>query len=189
MPMEVVIVAHDSAWTDMFHSESQLILTAFRQNAIAAHHIGSTAITAIVAKPVIDMLVVAADIKAVDGHNVEMETIGYEAMGEFGIPFRRYFRKDNDAGVRTHHVHVFEQGNEQISRHLGFRDFMNAHPDWATRYSDLKLDLAAKYPNAMNLYIEGKDSFIKHVDQLAAAWRQGANGEPTVAPKPPSVRF
>ncbi|MCA9123909.1 MAG: GrpB family protein [Planctomycetaceae bacterium] len=168
MPMEVLVLPYDPAWADMFHAESQLILSALGENSIAAHHIGSTAIPGVVAKPVIDMLIVVADIEAVDRCSENMEAIGYEVMGEFGIPSRRYFRKDNDTGKRTHHVHVFADGSNHIVRHLAFRDFMKAHPEWATRYSDLKLKLVAANPDSIERYMEGKDGFIKQVDQLAA---------------------
>ena len=136
------------------------------------HHIGSTAIPRILAKHVIDILVVVANINFVDIQSAELETLGYETMGEFGIPARRYFRKDDDADMRTHHVHAFEQGNNQIERHLAFRDFMSAHPDWAAQYSELKRKLVAMYPASMESYIEGKNDFIKHMDRLATAWRR-----------------
>lgn len=170
MAMEVLVLPHDPAWRDMFLAESRLILSALGQNALAAHHIGSTAIPSIVAKPVIDMLVVVKDIDAVDTRKREMESLGYEALGEFGIPCRRYFRKDSSVGKRTHHVHVFAQGSEQITRHLAFRDFMNAHPDWAARYSDLKRDLVARFPDSIERYMDGKDAFIKAIDRLADTW-------------------
>ncbi len=179
IPMEVIVLPHDPSWVDMFSIESRLILSAFGANAIAAHHIGSTAIPAIVAKPVVDMLIVVNDIEVVDACNVEMEKLGYEAMGEFGIPSRRYFRKDNDTGKRTYHVHVFAQGSKQVDRHLAFRDFMNAHPDWAGRYSDLKCELVAKHPNSIEAYVDGKNDFIKQVDAMAETWRFELTGEQT----------
>lgn len=171
MTAEVIIRPHDSAWLDKFVAESQLIMAAMGENVIAVHHIGSTAIPRILAKPVIDMLVVVTDINLVSMQSVGMEKLGYETMGEFGISGRRYFRKDDGQGTRTHHVHVFEQGNSHIERHLAFRDFLIFHPDWAAQYSELKRDLAAKHPNSMESYIEGKNGFIQQVDQLAAAWR------------------
>lgn len=42
-----------------------------------------------------------------------MIALGYEAMGEFGIPGRRYFRKTTSFGVRTHHVHNLSSGSEK----------------------------------------------------------------------------
>ncbi|MCA9085844.1 MAG: GrpB family protein, partial [Planctomycetaceae bacterium] len=77
---------------------------------------------------------------------------------------------DSSVGKRTHHVHVFAQGSEQITRHLAFRDFMNAHPDWAARYSDLKRDLVAQFPDSIERYMDGKDAFIKAIDRLADTW-------------------
>jgi len=74
--------------------------------------IGSTAIPGIYAKPIIDLLVEVKDIIKVDEQSSAMESLGYEVMGEFGIPDRRYFRKDSQEGVRTHHIHTFEVGSE-----------------------------------------------------------------------------
>ena len=104
MPTEVVLVPHDATWNTQFLAESKLLLAAMGDNAIAAHPIGSTAIPAIFAKPVIDVLIVVAAIATVDGRAAEMQTMGYQAMGEFGIAGRRYFRKDDDTGTRTHQV-------------------------------------------------------------------------------------
>ncbi len=155
----------------MYQAESQFILAALGKNARCSHHIGSTAIPSIVAKPVIDILIVVAELERVDECNSAMEKLGYEAMGEYGIPFRRYFRKENSAGNRTHHVHIFPEGNGQVDRHLAFRDFMNLHPEWALRYSNLKRNLVARYPDSIDQYMNGKQEFIKRVDELAAAWK------------------
>jgi GrpB-like predicted nucleotidyltransferase (UPF0157 family) len=172
MPIEVVVLPHDLKWKDKFEAESALVLAALGGNATTAHHIGSTAIPAIVAKPVIDMLIVVREINRVDTCNSEMERLGYQAKGEFGIPTRRYFRKDNDMGKRTFHVHVYAHGNPQVKRHLAFRDFLRAHPPWAEKYSALKLSLAEKHPESGELYQNGKSDFIATIDRLAEDWSQ-----------------
>ncbi|MGB6017650.1 MAG: GrpB family protein [Nodosilinea sp.] len=97
--------------------------------------------------------------------------LGYEAMGEFGLSGRRYFRKDNAKGDRTHHVHAFQAGSSEIDRHLAFRDFMITHPDCAQQYSDLKRALAAQYPEDIDSYMDGKDEFVKSMEQRALQWR------------------
>lgn len=63
---------------------------------------------------------------------------------------------------------MFEQGSEQIGRHLAFRDFMNAQPVESGKYSDLKRKLAAEHPQDIDAYIDGKDEFIKEIDRRAA---------------------
>jgi len=97
-----------------------------------------------------------------------MESLGYEVMGEYGIPERRFFRKDNPAGVRTHHIHIFEVASAQVKRHLAFRDYMIAHPEVAHRYSELKHELAREHPLNIDGYMDGKDGFIKEIDLKAA---------------------
>ena len=165
---KVEVVPHNPNWRNEFEVEAKKIAAALGETVLAVHHIGSTAIRGIYAKPVIDMLVEVRRISEVDARSSAMERLGYEVMGEFGIPGRRYFRKDNPAGIRTHQIHVFETGSAQVKRHLAFRDFLNAHPQEAQKYSELKRKLAAENPNNMDGYIDGKDDFIKEIDRRAA---------------------
>ncbi|MDP1563869.1 MAG: GrpB family protein [Pirellulaceae bacterium] len=170
--MNVIVAPHDPKWAESFVIESRAITSALGPNVLAVHHIGSTAIPAVVAKPVIDMLVVVTDLPLVDSHTNEMQELGYEAKGEFGIPGRRYFRKDDSKGVRTHHVHVYAQGNHEIERHLNFRDFLNVHPQWAAKYSELKLRLVEENRKTGKNYQDGKGDFIRKLDFLAAKWSE-----------------
>jgi GrpB-like predicted nucleotidyltransferase (UPF0157 family) len=171
MPRRVVVEPHDPRWAKSFEAESRLVARALSPGVTAVHHIGSTAIPGTCAKPIIDILVEVADISTVDTSDPDMTALGYESMGECGIAGRRYFRKEDEAGTRTHHVHVFTSRSPEALRHLAFRDFMLAHHDWAGRYSDLKRRLAQAHPNDIEAYIEGKDAFIKEVNQRAAEWR------------------
>ena len=167
----VNVVPHNSGWRDAFEAEAKLVAAALGENVVAAHHIGSTAIPGIYAKPVIDMLVEVRDVAEVDGRSSAMESIGYEVMGEYGIPGRRYFRKDDREGIRTHHIHAFEAGSDEVVRHLSFRDYMLAHPADAQRYGELKRRLAEEHPQSLDEYMDGKDDFIKEIDRRAAQWR------------------
>src|SRR5215213_5709802 len=157
---KVEVVAHNRQWRAAFETEAKDVAHALGENMVAIHHIGSTAIPNIFAKPIIDLLVEVKDITKVDKQSAAMEALGYEVMGEYGIPGRRYFRKDNEEGVRTHHIHVFEAGSAQVVRHLSFRDYLIAHPEEAQRYSELKTTLAEEHPRSMDAYMDGKDSFI-----------------------------
>lgn len=165
---KVEVVPHNPKWRDAFEVESKYIADVLGENCVAIHHIGSTAIPGISAKPIIDILVEVQDITKVDEQNSVMKSLGYEVMGEYGIPCRRFFRKDSKEDVRTHHIHIFEIGSPQIARHLAFRDYMIAHPEDAQKYSELKRDLAEKYPHNIDEYMDGKDSFIKEIDKKAA---------------------
>lgn len=95
------MVPHDPAWAAAFGRAAAEVRHAMAANLIDVHHIGSTAIPGIYAKPVIDMLAVVKDITRVGACNAELIAVGYQAMGEFGLRGRRYFRRDNAAGTRT----------------------------------------------------------------------------------------
>jgi GrpB-like predicted nucleotidyltransferase (UPF0157 family) len=168
---KVEVVPHDSTWRDTFETEAKFVSNALSKNVVAVHHIGSTAIPNIYAKPIIDLLIEVKDITDVDGQSSAMQSLGYELMGEFGIPGRRFFLKNNQQGVRTYHIHVFAIGSAQVERHLAFRDYMIAHPEDAQKYSQLKRELAAKHPQNIDGYMDNKDEFIKEIDQKAAQWR------------------
>ncbi len=167
----VEVVRHNPHWRDAFENEAKHIAAALEENVVAIHHIGSTAIPNIYAKPVIDLLVEVTDIIGLDTRSSAMESLGYEVMGEFGIAGRRYFRKDDQEGIRTHQIHAFEATSTEVERHLVFRDYMIAHPGDAQRYSELKRKLAKEHPYSMESYMDGKDGFIKEMVQKAALWR------------------
>ena len=70
--MRVVVVPHDPRWAAAFDRESRLVAGALGANAVAVHHIGSTAIPGIHAKPIIDLLVAVNDLGGVDDHTSSM---------------------------------------------------------------------------------------------------------------------
>lgn len=133
------------------------------------HHIGSTAIPGIFAKPIIDILVVVDSLATIEAKSSAMCELGYEALGEHGIVGRRYFRKNSANGIRTHQVHSFARGSSDVVRHLAFRDYMRACLEAAQAYSVLKQKLAIEFPEDIQAYVDGKNEFVKHHESLALA--------------------
>ena len=164
------VVSYNPNWKDMYKEESEKIKNVLSNIIIDIHHIGSTAIPGIKAKPVIDILVEAKDIEGVDQYNHKMKEFGYEAMGEYGIPKRRFFRRGGNK--RTHHVHIFQVGNEEIERHINFKEYLIAHPDKGQEYSKLKEKLVNKYTYDVENYTNGKSDFIKEIDKKAKLWKK-----------------
>jgi GrpB-like predicted nucleotidyltransferase (UPF0157 family) len=168
--MKTFVIPHDPLWKELFIKEHNALRGVLRKNALEIHHIGSTSIPDILAKPIIDILIEVTSLDLLDQTNSEMESLGYEVMGEFGIETRRYFRKSDPQGIRTHHLHAFEIGSPHLFRHLAFRDYLIAHPTQARKYSDLKSKLIAQENCTMDSYIAGKDSFIKQTETKALEW-------------------
>jgi len=171
MVRRIEVVPHNPDWLHQFKAEADRLGAILGQEVVAIHHIGSTAIPDIQAKPIIDVLVEVRDIEKVDGFNAEMTRRGYRPHGEFGIPGRRFFIRGADE-ARTHHIHVFQTGHSEVARHLDFRDYMVAHPEEALAYSRLKETLAQRFPHDVEAYMAGKDGFIKDVDRKTKRWRE-----------------
>ncbi|KNE21816.1 GrpB family protein [Virgibacillus pantothenticus] len=165
---KVIVTPYQSKWQNLFMQEAKNIAAIFKTELVAMHHIGSTAVPGLAAKPIIDIMPVVSSIEKVDQYIEEMENLGYVALGENGIEGRRYFNKGGNE--RTHHVHVFEEGDDHIKRHLAFKDYLIAHPSIAKKYGDLKTALAIKYPKQIEAYISEKNDFVKEVEQEALTW-------------------
>ena len=162
MMRKIEVIEYDPSWPELFEVEAKQIQRALGPNCVAVHHIGSTAIPELSAKPVIDILPVVRNIQEVDNTTKAMESLGYEAKGENGIAFRRFFQKGGN--LRTHHVHVYQEGDPEISRYLKFRDWMRTHPADAKKYGQLKAELAKKFPHDILQYCNGKDAFVASID-------------------------
>ena len=169
MARKISLVEYNPMWVDMYEEEAEFVKSALGHLVVGIHHIGSTAIPGICAKPIIDILVEASDIEGIESRNEAMIELGYEPRGEFGIPGRRYFSKGSDE-IRTHHVHIFQVGDPQIKRHLNFRDYLIAYPDKAREYCELKKQLASQFREDIENYTEGKSEFIEDIDRRALDW-------------------
>jgi GrpB-like predicted nucleotidyltransferase (UPF0157 family) len=131
-------------------------------------HIGSTSISDISAKPVLDILITVTSLTALDGKRSEFESLGYEYKGESGIQGRRYcvlYNKDKTKGYV--HVHAFTHDHVEIRRHLLFRDHLQQHPAVAKAYEKIKQDLLKNSKISRLRYTEAKAPFIQSVLESA----------------------
>jgi len=159
MKVTVEVVAYNPRWPLLFENEAKRIMQALGDNCQTVHHIGSTSIPGLPAKPIIDMLPVVKNILAVDQATGAMESLGYVSKGEHGIVFRHFFQKN-----QHYNVHVYEENDPEISRYLKFRDWMRTHELDAQAYARLKQELAKKFPTDILQYCLGKDSFVAQID-------------------------
>lgn len=166
----VRVEPYSPLWPQMFKEESIRIRSILKNEVTEVHHIGSTAIPGMSAKPVIDMLPVVKDIMRVDECNESFMRQGYEPRGEYGLAGRRYFVKGKPES--THHVHIYQEGDPAIVRHIAFRDYMITHPSAANAYGVLKENLAQQHAEDRNAYIDGKASFVQEHERLAIEWWQ-----------------
>ncbi|GAE32713.1 GrpB family protein [Halalkalibacter hemicellulosilyticus] len=156
-------------WEKAYSEEEKLLKEIFKDELVDIFHIGSTSVQAIgYAKPIIDILVVAKDIEKIDLYNEELIKEGYEPKGKNGILGRRYFPKGRES--RTHHVHIFQVGNENIKTHLDFKEYLLKQPEDAIRYGNLKIKLAKQYPDNHHKYQTEKQEFVNELVEKARSW-------------------
>ncbi|WP_227396188.1 GrpB family protein [Jeotgalibacillus aurantiacus] len=164
---KTTIMPYTESWAEEFEREAAAIRNIF--NSAILYHIGSTSVPAIgYAKPVIDILGELEDISEADRLSADMERLGYEVCGENGIPGRRFFTKGGNE--RTHHVHLYEKGNEQIDIHLNFKRYLLEHPTDAKAYGELKLQLLQEFPDQHEEYQTRKQPFVSELAKKANEW-------------------
>ncbi|MBC7521385.1 MAG: GrpB family protein [Sandarakinorhabdus sp.] len=164
----VSLVPHDPAWADRAQALADQ-LRVLGDCLLEVHHIGSTSVPGMVAKPIIVLLPVVTDLAAFDGRMDRVEALGYDYYGEYGIPDRRFFALQGN-GTRLVHLHFFEQGSDQIAHNLAFRDYMRAHPDVAVAYGIEKQRARVLFPEDSHAYTREKADFIVRTAVDAHAW-------------------
>jgi GrpB-like predicted nucleotidyltransferase (UPF0157 family)/predicted kinase len=161
---EVAVVPYDSVWPLMFEVEKDQIAAALGDRVTEIHHIGSTAIPGLAAKPVIDIMLVVRKLEDAIECIGLLSDLGYAFIDYPQNTDRRFFRKGQP---RTYHVHLVAQGNAELAHHLTFRDTLRANPEWRDQYAALKFDLAERHRNDRAQYSESKTDFVRCV--LAAS--------------------
>lgn len=136
------------------------------------HHVGSTAVPGLPAKPTIDILAVLPDAPAIEAVVPRLEALGYQDRGESGLPGRRFLRL-MDGPRRLVHLHVVGEGSRHAARQLAFRDWLRAHPDRAADYGAHKLALAARPGKTRADYVADKDAFVRAAEAEALRWAAG----------------
>jgi GrpB-like predicted nucleotidyltransferase (UPF0157 family) len=165
---KIEVHPYKDQWKMMFQEERKRLEQVLESECIAIHHIGSTAVKGLQAKPIIDMLIVVKDILHIDRFDSDMIDIGYLPKGENGIVGRRYFQKGGN--IRTHHAHIFQNGHSAIERHIALRDYLCKHSDVAKEYGKYKQKLSQLFPWDKVSYSKGKIPLIIEMERKAIVW-------------------
>ena len=165
---KVEVMDYQKSWIDIYNAEADTLKNSIGFLNPNIHHIGSTSVPGLSAKPIIDILIEVDDIGCLDEYIKILEAIGYHGRGENGIAGRSYFEKGGDH--RTHQIHAFKRGSYGVMRHLAFRDYLGSHSQVAHEYALLKKQVAETCNNDIDRYCEGKARFIKEHEELAVDW-------------------
>jgi len=154
----VIVEDYNPEWKNEFERIKDQLLTVLSGKINSIEHVGSTSIEGLAAKPIIDIDVVID--KSFEEVKKALESIGYIYEGDLGIPGREAFAYENKPHLMAHHLYVCNKDNEELYRHITFRDYLRQHKEDKYRYSSIKKEMALKYPEDIDSYIEGKQAVI-----------------------------
>ena len=161
----IELTPHNPAWADWYQAEAALLRQYLHPEHICIHHIGSTAIPAIWAKPIIDILLEVTDRQTMQRVAAVLVARGYLQMSanEQRISLNKGYTPQGFAD-KVFHIHLrLPQDNDE----LYFRDYLQAHPAIARAYEALKLSLWHRYEHDRDGYTAAKGDFIRRHTQVA----------------------
>ena len=162
----VQLHAHYQEWQQAFRKAYIEIAPLLKPWVLDIQHIGSTSIKGTIAKPIIDIGVLIPNMEVFQACHDQLIQLGYRYRGDAGQQGGHVFVKDSQPDIRTHNLHLIEVSDPQWNNYIQFRDYLNAHPEVAQAYADLKKQLADQFPNDRGAYTAGKTAFVRQVLSL-----------------------
>lgn len=159
---KIEVLNYDSSWKDIFNDFKKIYQSILTGLDIDIVHVGSTSIEGLAAKPIIDIDIIVNDDDTLKVVIKRLEGFGYIHQGNLGITGREAFKLgvDNPELKFPHHLYAGLRNSLGIRNHLALKEYLINNPKAVLEYSKLKKDLAIKYPNDIDSYIDGKTDFI-----------------------------
>lgn len=161
--MPPIVVDYNPTWPQGFETAKAEVLEAVAPHIQTVHHVGSTSVPGLAAKPIIHILVGVHDWIEARVTIAPLQRIGWEFRGPRGIPRRHYFVIRLPDGRRTHHLHMLELTSTPYADMLAFRDHLRIHPAAAAQYATLKRQLATRPEPHPGAYQQSKSPFIQRI--------------------------
>lgn len=154
------LVPYDPAWPDRFAEERDALDDAIGPWATGGiHHVGSTAIPDLDAKPVIDILVGVDSLEASRACFDPLTKLDY-LYAPYRTDEMHWFCKPHPSR-RTHHLHLIPTESQRFRDELRFRDLLRSDSGVAAEYNELKRDLAQRFERDREAYTDAKTEFVQ----------------------------
>ena len=165
----ITLVAYRPEWEQLFLAERERVQHALGDLALKVHHIGSTCVPGLSAKPVIDIMVEIPSLEYTAACIPPLQSLGYIFIDHPENVDRRFFRKGSP---RSHHLHLVTQNSQVLQDHLDFRDLLRMDDALRQRYQDLKIELASRFAEERKAYTDHKSAFVMEALQAYRSQRQ-----------------
>ncbi|HWO16704.1 MAG TPA: GrpB family protein [Solirubrobacterales bacterium] len=153
------VVPYDPNWPAGFEEERAALEEAIGLWITGGiHHVGSTAVPGLGAKPIIDILVGVEDLESSRACFDPLKELDY-LYAPYLSDEMHWFCKPHPSR-RTHHLHLVPHESARFHDEIAFRDYLRSHPEPAAEYAKLKRDLATRFENDREAYTSAKANFI-----------------------------
>ena len=152
----VEIVDYNPIYEGRYRAERDRLRLGLATATLKFEHIGSTAVPGLAGKPVVDLMLGAppAAWGALEELRARVVALGYEDLGEAGVPGRISFRRRTK--LRAFNVALVEEGGAHWRDNVALRDYLRAHPDAAAKYAEAKRAAVAGGAKTLLAYSEAK---------------------------------
>lgn len=158
----IFLFPYDSSWPEKFEKEKQLIDETIGEYITGGiHHVGSTAIPGLSAKPIIDILVGVESLEESKPCIEILKKIDY-MHAPYKVQYEHWFCKPNPEN-REFHLHLMPANSPEFKAKIAFRDWLRDYSGDREEYEKLKQDLAKKYENDREAYTKAKTEFVKKI--------------------------
>ena len=164
----ITLVEYDPAWPQHFAREAKRIKAALGERALGVEHVGSTSVPGLMAKPIIDILLIVADSGVEPSYVPALEAAGYVLRIREPDWHQHRLFKGPDININ---LHVFTQGSKEIQRTLLLRDWLRTNKADRELYARTKRELAGKKWRYVQNYADAKSEVIEGILQRANASR------------------
>ncbi len=156
----IVLVEYDPQWPDRFRYEAERVCAALGERALRVEHVGSTSIPGLIAKPVIDIILVVADSADEAGYVSALETVGYRLRIREPDWYEHRMFKGGEDDVN---LHVFSTGCPEVDRMVIFRDWLRTNEGDRELYARTKRTLAQRAWKHTQNYADAKTAVIDQI--------------------------
>jgi GrpB-like predicted nucleotidyltransferase (UPF0157 family) len=160
----VTLVEPNPRWPELFEREAARIRGALGDRALRIEHVGSTSVPGLIAKPIVDIVLVVPDPGEEAGYAGALEVAGYRLRVRSPEWEEHRMFKGPDTDV---HLHVFGPGSSEVERMVRFRDCLRADEAARERYAAEKRALAGRRWAHVQYYADAKGPVVEEI--LAAA--------------------
>lgn len=172
----IVIAPADPGWPGEFRDIAARLRAALDVTALRIDHVGSTSVPGLDAKPIIDIQVSVASLEPDRPYRHPLETLGYVFDASNPDRTKRYFGQP--PGARATHIHVRRAGSFDEQLNLLLRDYLRTHPKDAHDYARTKRELAGRFRNDREGYVQAKEPTIWSILVRAHDWAQSLGWMP-----------